>query len=90
MDHLSQDFINLLLNDEKCLGNEKGHVIMENNDFLEVYLKENKCLEEYEDEKKKIRKLNKRPAADLGKHVVKEKLLEIKKLKVMNKKSLYK
>ena len=72
------------------MGNEKRHVNTENNDFLEVYPKENKCLEEYEKEKERIRKLNKRPAADLGKHVVKEKLLELKKLKIMNKKSLYK
>ena len=72
------------------MGNEKRHINTENNDFLEVYLKENKCLEEYEKEKERIRKLNKRPAADLGKHVVKEKLLELKKLKMLNKKSIYK
>jgi hypothetical protein len=85
---LSKEINNNLFEFDKADKNiKKNDILKEKKEILEIYLKENKFLDEYENEKERIRKLNKRFAADLGKQISREKLLDSINIKLMKKKS---
>ncbi len=85
---MSKEINNNLFEFDKADKNiKKNDILKEKKEILEIYLKENKFLDEYENEKERIRKLNKRFAADLGKQISREKLLDSINIKLMKKKS---